>query len=362
MAELATVVLDCRWLGIGGPGRTTELMLRGIGEDPPPGRWVLWGPQDALAGLAWRGTEVVPIADDPRMMFGQRHRSDVPKGDLVLFMHQQRPLRRVPSVTVIYDTIALRYGTAPAVRRLKRAFLRKVATDSRQILTISEHSRSSIIGDLGVAPERVRTLRFPFDDAFVSRVHALRRTERREEVALFIGGFLPHKNLDRLVSAFDGSRFRHDGGRLLMVGENAAQTRGLLDGLSASQRTFVAVRHKCSQPELDRLFATSLFLIQPSLEEGFGLPAWEAVCCGLPVCVSDGGALPEVVEGFADPFPAASVPAMTKAIDQCATAARAADAAGPLDSSRRAQERAPTVREFGAQVRNVLEAELSRIR
>ena len=41
-------------------------------------------------------------------------------------------------------------------------------------------------------------------------------------------------------------------------------------------------------------FATATVAVTPSMYEGFGLPAAEAMSCGTPVIVTDGGALPEV--------------------------------------------------------------------
>jgi glycosyltransferase involved in cell wall biosynthesis len=350
-----TVVLDCRWLGIGGPGRTTEFALRGLALDPPPGRWVLWGPEEATTGLAWPGADVRPIAEDPRVLLGQRRAFEIPGGDFYVFMHQQRPLRPLPAVTVVYDTIALRFGTTPAVRRVKRLFMRRVARTSRRILTISEHSRATILRDLGVAPDRVEILRFPFDEAFVGRVAARRATTTpAADVALFIGGFLPHKNLPRLLAAFAATDFSRDGGRLVLVGGTSGQAAELVAGLDDRQRGFVDVRHSCRQAEIDELFATSLFLVQPSLEEGFGLPAWEAMCCGLPVCVSNGGSLPEITKGFAEPFPAESVPAIAAAIDATAAAARRLDDATRSAQVARLRASAPTVADFGNQFRTAV--------
>ncbi len=345
------MVLDCRWLGIGGPGRTTELVLRGMAQGPPAGRWILWGAEAATRAIAWPGADIRPIATDPRIWLGQRHAFDVPKGDFHVFMHQQRPLRRLPAVTLIYDTIALRYGSSRPGRQLKGAFMRAVARTSHRILTISEHSRAGIERDLGVPAGRIEVLRFPFDDAFVARVHEARRAAEPVDAALFVGGFLPHKNLPRLLPAFAATAFCRDGGRLILVAGTPGQAAAMFDGLDAHQREFVDIRHSCSQAEMDGLFATCLFLVQPSLEEGFGLPAWEAICCGLPICVSDGGSLPEVTSGFADPFPARSVPAMIEALDACADAARRPDDAARARRVASLRERAPTVEAFGSQFR-----------
>jgi glycosyltransferase involved in cell wall biosynthesis len=341
--------MDCRWLTIGGPGRTTELVLRGLALGPAPEDWVLWG-HPAAAGVAWSGADVVANPHDPRLLLGQRHARQLPAGRLTVFMHQQRPLRNVPAVTLVYDTIALRYGANRPLRHAKRLFMRRVVATSRHILTISEHSRRSVITDLGVAPERISVLRFPFDDAFVDRVAARRRTLAPEPVALFVGGFLPHKNLPRLLSAFEQTGYCRDGGRLVLAGGSPAQVRELETALSERQRGFVTALPARGQAELERLFATAQFLVQPSLEEGFGLPAWEALCCGLPVCASDGGALPEVVAGFAEPFPAADTAAMAAAIDECAN--RPASAAPEI--SERLRRQAPSIRQFGEQFRGIV--------
>ena len=348
MAE-PTVVVDCRWLGIAGPGRTTELALRGLAESPPPGHWVLWGPEAATIALAWPGAEVRPFAADPRLLLGQRHAFAVPKGDFFVFMHQQRPLRALPAATVIYDTIPLHHDPPGPARAMKRLFLRRIARTSRQILTISEHSRACILRELGAPAERVEIVRFPFDAAFVARVQRLRASVAPLDAGLFIGAFLPHKNLPRLLAAFGATEYCRQGGRLVLAGGTSAQAAELAAGLDERQRAFVEVRHPCTQDDIDRLYASARFLVQPSLEEGFGLPAWEAMCCGLPLCVSDGGALPEVTRGFAEPFPARSVTAMTAAIDACADAAARREAGAATAQSAVLHEQAPTVADFGRQ-------------
>ena len=340
------LVLDGRWLPFGGAGRTTELLLRALALTGSPYRWVLWGPPQ-LARWTFPGVELVTTAVDPRTWNGQRQWFDVPEGDLTVYLHQQRPLRRTPAVTLVYDTIPLHFTANPLVRLSKELFLRRVGTISDRILTLSEYSRSCIERELRVPPGRISVLGLPADAELAERVLALRNRLPRADVALYVGRFTAHKNLSRLVDAFGRTAFAAGGGRLLLVGGTAAELAELAGGLSPAQRGAVELRRTCSQEELERLIATCLFVVQPSLEEGFGLPTWEAQTCGVPVCVSDGGSLPETTLGFVRPFPATSTEAMSTALDACAAEAtelRPADAAARSEAFR---AKAPTLREFG---------------
>ena len=341
------VVLDCRWLTFTGAGRVVELLLRGFRESSPSNQWVLWGPP-AVEAHAWPGAEIVVTNSPPNAWRGQRDWARIPKGDLVVFMHQQRPLKTLPSLTTILDTTPIQFPDGRLDGWAKARFLRRAAATSLGILTISEFSRRCIETELAVARDKIIVLGLPADRQLAERVMALRATVPRREVALYLGLFLRHKNLPRLIEAFGRSAFRSLGGRLLLVGGKDGAA-GLEAGLNEEQRSYVEIRPRCTQAEVEELLASSRFLVQPSLVEGFGLPVWEALASGLPVCVSDGGALPEITRGLAEHFPATSVEAMSSAIDRCAVTARAM---GPGDDRRlswRLLAQAPTVADFAHQ-------------
>lgn len=313
MLEQRTVLLDTRWLGLGGAGRATSLLLEGLRLLRPPGHWILWGPEAAQSHL-WEGASW-ESGPPPTSLLGQRGLMRMPSHDVAIYMHQIRPLRRGPSLTLIHDTIPLRHGSSAPVRLLKRVYLKAVAGRSERIITVSEFSRRSITRDLGVDDSRIQVVRYPIDHETAARVSALRRSTRQEPLVLYVGRFVAHKNLERLLEAFSLTDFRNDGGRLLLVGGTASEVIRLRKHVSASGNA-IEIRGSCTEPELEGLYARARLLIMPSLEEGFGLPVWEAMSCGLPVAVSDGGALPDVVGNRAQPFSATSVAAMAEAIDR----------------------------------------------
>lgn len=57
----------------------------------------------------------------------------------------------------------------------------------------------------------------------------------------------------------------------------------------------IHLRDDISDDALPAVYALADVLVLPSLYEGFGLPALEAMACGTPVVVSDNSSLPEVV-------------------------------------------------------------------
>jgi len=65
---------------------------------------------------------------------------------------------------------------------------------------------------------------------------------------------------------------------------------------------------------LARAYARSTLVVCPSLYEGFGFPAAEAMACGTPVVATTGGALPEVVGAAGFLTPPKDAPALARAI------------------------------------------------
>jgi glycosyltransferase involved in cell wall biosynthesis len=318
---------------------------------------VLWGPPEAAAYL-WPGTEHIVTSSKPTQLNGQREWFAVPPADLVVFLHQQRPLRRVPALTTILDTTPLRFNRNGLDAWAKARFLRRVGGISEGIMTISDFSRRCIERDLGIPAARITKLGLPADGELARRVLALRSDAAREDVALYVGLFLPHKNLPRLIRAFGRTSFCRSGGKLLLVGgkELAAP---LHQSLHDRQRRYVTIRAASTQAELERLYATSRLLVQPSLEEGFGLPVQEALASGLPACASNGGALPEVTHGLAEHFDATSETAMAAAIDRTVEGAAEVERDQGRSLSASFLARAPSIDGLAGQVMDLVERHLA---
>jgi glycosyltransferase involved in cell wall biosynthesis len=107
---------------------------------------------------------------------------------------------------------------------------------------------------------------------------------------LFIGSLQPGKNLGILLKAWDEINADYPDLWLVIGGDSGPVFHSI--NISASER--VLYLGYVAEADLPGLYAKAALFVLPSLDEGFGLPALEAMACGTPVIVSDGGALPEV--------------------------------------------------------------------
>jgi glycosyltransferase involved in cell wall biosynthesis len=181
---------------------------------------------------------------------------------------------------------------------------------ARRIVTVSESARRDVVRAFGVAESTVRIVREAAAPEFrcLADREAQDETRRRYGVPdgrlllLHVGGLSPHKNLARLLSALarlDPSLPWH----LLLAGD--ARADGFRD--CHAELLEVVARHNLADrvtfagfvpdPDLVALYNAATMLVLPSLGEGFGLPAVEAMACGLPVAASTAGSLPEVLGG-----------------------------------------------------------------
>jgi glycosyltransferase involved in cell wall biosynthesis len=312
MGDAPVVALDCRWLGLGGAGRVTEKLLEGLaatGSDDGRVAWTFWDGR-TLATDAPRA----PIRP-PTRFAGQADLARQPSDcDLIFFMHQMRPLVARRNVTLIHDTIPLLCATSRRSLMARRAFYRRVARSSAQVVTVSSWSRDQIVDSLGVSPARVSVVPPPGVDRLAGAISEQRERAAIGEYLLYVGAIQPHKNLPRMMSAFSRSRYARDGARLLLVGGSASEIAAMrAEAPHGPSR--IELRTACSDADLVRLYAGCRAVVQPSLWEGFGLPAREALASGIPVIGSTGGALADVADLFVARFDPESTDEMTSAID-----------------------------------------------
>jgi glycosyltransferase involved in cell wall biosynthesis len=140
-------------------------------------------------------------------------------------------------------------------------------------------------------------------------------------LVLYVGGLEPHKNVGTLVAAMpEVSPGDPAGWHLVLAGEHRLddplgdprQIVRLCRELGLAAR--VTLTGFVPDEDLALLYNAASVLVQPSLDEGFGLPVVEAMACGLPVAVSARGSLPEVVGDAGLTFDPHDRPAIARAV------------------------------------------------
>jgi glycosyltransferase involved in cell wall biosynthesis len=201
----------------------------------------------------------------------------------------------VPQVTIIHDVLPLRSPEEyPRQQYYFRHYVPAVLRQSRAVIVSSESTRRDLIDFYGLPREALHVVLLGHDPGRFTPSPP--PSSNGEPYALFVGNVMPHKNLLRLVDAF-AQAVGDTPGRLVIRGwGRAPHVRALrqrIDAAGVAAR--VDWRPYADDDELVDLYRGARALLLPSLYEGFGLTALEAMACGTPVIASNRSSLPEVV-------------------------------------------------------------------
>jgi len=169
----------------------------------------------------------------------------------------------------------------------------KVVKQLHHIITVSECSRKDIAADFGIAADRLDLVYNGIDTTAFSPMPEIKR--KPFQIMATASADAPLKGLDYLLKAFALLENKFPELELLVIGKpkSGGHTERLINELGIKEKlTFVS---GISEQKIRELYAEATLAVVPSLYEGFGLPAGEAMSCGVPLVSSNGGALPEVV-------------------------------------------------------------------
>lgn len=210
-----------------------------------------------------------------------------------------------PMVMTVHDLTHVRYPETQPPKRLKEIERRLYTglTRARRILVDSQFIGQEVIAYFGVAPEKVVVAPLACAGVFVPRTAAetavaLRRLGLQyRSFMLCVGTLEPRKNMVLALRAHARLPLAlRQAFPLVLVGMAGWGEHSFSAELAVAVRTgHVRLLGYLGQVELAQLTASARALVFPSIYEGFGLPALEAMASATPVIVSDQASLPEVV-------------------------------------------------------------------
>ena len=231
----------------------------------------------------------------------------------------------LPLVTTVHHPITsdLRIALGAARGWKERMFIRrwhsflnmqkKVIKQLHNIVTVSDCSRQDIARDFGLQPAGISVAHNGIDiDTFKPLPGVVRNPLR---LMATCSADAPLKGLRYLLHAYALLLERYPDLELLLVSKPnpGGQTERLVHRLGLVDK--VQFVKGISTEQMVQYYAEAAIAIVPSVYEGFGLPAGEAMACGVPVVSTDGGALPEVVGDAGVIVPVKNVDALVEAID-----------------------------------------------
>jgi glycosyltransferase involved in cell wall biosynthesis len=279
--------IDARKLSDFGIGTYIRGLLHGLEEIEAPEEYVVFAPKTAAVPARFERIEL----DAPH--YSARELVEVGRAvararlDLFHAPHYVVPFTATRVVVTIHDLIHLHTRHRNPLKPLyARAMIGRAVRKSARVLTVSEAVRGDIIASYGCAPAHVVVAPNGVDAHFTPGDAP--DADYGGDYFLFVGNDKPHKNVDALVEAFARVRALRPQLRLVLAGAPFARF-AQRDGLGT--QGFV--------DDLAPLYRGALAVVVPSIEEGFGLPAAEAMACGAPVITSRAAALVEVTDDAA---------------------------------------------------------------
>jgi glycosyltransferase involved in cell wall biosynthesis len=188
---------------------------------------------------------------------------------------------------------------------------KRVSRRISNIITVSECSKRDIGREFRLPAERFRVVPNGINTDYFYPLIGVERADH--QILVTNSADTPLKGLRYLLEAAADIR-REREIHVVVIGK--PKKDGVIERLVAELSLGDTVRFtgRIAYEEFARYYAEATMAVIPSLYEGFGMPAGEAMACGVPVISTSGGALPEVVGDAGILVPPADAAALRDAI------------------------------------------------
>ena len=214
------------------------------------------------------------------------------------------PVHSGQLVVTIYDVSFLHYPELHTemnrVHCLKGTW--ETAVHADRIIAISQNTKKDLVEYFNVQEDRIAVIplaaRKDFHPRPMEEVKAFvaRRWGLDQPYLLSVGTIEPRKNLKHLIRVYCGlpKEIRNDYQLIIAGGEGWLSTDIYQSIVEMGAESSIRFLGYVPSSDLPWLYSGATCFVYPSLYEGFGLPALEAMACGIPLITSNTSSLPEV--------------------------------------------------------------------
>ena len=187
----------------------------------------------------------------------------------------------------------------------------RVARQLSHIITVSEFTKKDIAKEFSINENKFHVVHNGINNEYF--YPAQNGSRPGNSIIVTNSADIPLKGLSYLLEAVSEVR-KKQSVKLTVIGE--PKKNGIITKLVARLGIgdIVHFTGRIKNEEFADYYSAATIAVVPSLYEGFGIPAVEAMACGVPLITTSGGALPEVVGDAAMIVPPADAAALTKAI------------------------------------------------
>lgn len=229
--------------------------------------------------------------------------------------------KKIRSVIVIHDLVAFLHSKSHETKAsiIEKLFLRKAAKKASGIIVPSENTKRDLMKIINVPREKITVVPLAAGEEFSKapsddEIKDLKiKYNLPDEYILAVSGLQPRKNLSILLDAMPEITKEHPQLKLVIVGGKGWKSTHTQKKIANLGKSVVLI-DSCLPHELPVFYGQAKMLVYPSLYEGFGLPALEAMTAGCPVICSNASSLPEVVESAALTFNPTDIQALIEHI------------------------------------------------
>jgi len=210
-----------------------------------------------------------------------------PRGALVHRTNLELPPAPLEVVT-LHDVVAWKYADESAPVRAAAEELRRAAA----VVCVSHFSAGEAVDLLGIDEPQVvhNGVDRRFLDAEPATARELAALGVTRPFVLHAGGAARRKNLEALAAAWPAVRSARPDLDLVLSGPPHRRRDELFGEFPGVHRV-----GRVPDASVPGLVASAAAVVVPSLHEGFGLPALEAMAAGVPLVAAETSSLPEVV-------------------------------------------------------------------